>query len=154
MKRLLILLPVLIASTLFSLPSHSDTMRGKVLYVIDGDTIQLLSNGKEERIRLAEIDTPETSQRYGNVAKQALAKWIDGDVVKVIYNKRGHYGRIIGTVYHNGTNINEKLVAEGHAWHFKRYSDSAKLSSLESKARNLGIGLWANPNPVAPWDYR
>jgi len=46
------------------------------------------------------------------------------------------------------------MVAEGYAWHYKQYSKDADLVKAEKEAREAKKGLWADPNPVPPWEYR
>jgi micrococcal nuclease len=70
------------------------------------------------------------------------------------YTTRDRYGRIIGTVMLAGQNINSRMISTGRAWHYKKYSKSPALASLESTARANGLGLWSTPTPVAPWTFR
>lgn len=128
---------------------------GKVTRVIDGDTITVLDADKtEHKIRLAGIDCPETSQAYGAKAKQALSVQIFGEAVRVTYKERDRYGRIIGDVYWGKHWVNLELVASGWAWHYKHYSKDKRLADAETAARKMHYGLWVDPDPVAPWDYR
>ncbi len=64
------------------------------------------------------------------------------------------YGRIVGRVYVDGINVNRELVAQGYAWVYRRYSNDAELLELESGAKQKGLGLWADPNPIPPWEWR
>lgn len=64
------------------------------------------------------------------------------------------YGRIIGDVYLAHRWINEEMVAEGWAWHYVQYSDDKKLARAEKKARGMKLGLWADAEPVPPWEFR
>ena len=52
------------------------------------------------------------------------------------------------------TNVNHELLTAGLVWRFTRYDKSTELADLEAAARNANVGLWADPAPVAPWDWR
>jgi endonuclease YncB( thermonuclease family) len=64
------------------------------------------------------------------------------------------YGRIVGRVYVGDIDVNRELVAQGFAWVYRRYSNDAELQELESGAKQKGLGLWADPNPIPPWEWR
>ena len=72
-------------------------------------------------------------------------------IVKVTVDR---YGRIVGRVYVNELNINRELVVHGFAWVYRKYSDDAELLALEAKAKKKGLGLWADPDPIPPWEWR
>ena len=129
---------------------------GKVVAVLDGDTIEILdSNNKTYRIRLSGIDCPEKAQAFGQKAKQFTSDLCFGKSVKVIVHSTDRYGREIGDiVLSDGTVVNEELVGAGFAWHYKQYSSDAGLAKLEVEARKKKLGLWADPNPIPPWEFR
>ena len=148
MKTLLILL--LLSSTLFA-----GSITGKVVSVADGDTITVLDSSKtQHKIRFEHIDTPEKKQAFGQKAKQHLSKMVFGKTVKVSIKEKDRYGRSIGTVYLGKKNINLEMVKAGFAWHYKAYSKDKTFADAETKAKKAKIGLWADKNPVAPWEYR
>jgi len=64
------------------------------------------------------------------------------------------YGRIVGRVYVDGLDVNRELVAQGFAWVYRKYSDDVELLELEAQAMEKGLGLWADPNPIPPWEWR
>ena len=72
--------------------------------------------------------------------------------------KKGNYdgrGRMIAEILVNDKiNANKEMLKSGLAWHYKRYSSSIEYAQLENSARKNKIGLWADKNPVAPWDFR
>lgn len=127
---------------------------GKVIGVTDGDTITILNDKIQYKIRLAEIDTPEKKQPFGTKCKQILSDKVFGKEVKVLWDKEDRYKRIIGTIILNERNINKEMVSEGFAWHYKQYSKSKELEELEQKAREEKRGLWADKNPIPPWEFR
>ena len=64
------------------------------------------------------------------------------------------YGRIVGRVYVDGIDVNQELVAQGYAWVYRKYSNDAELLRLEADAKQKGLGLWAEANPIPPWEWR
>jgi micrococcal nuclease len=128
---------------------------GKVTRIADGDTFTMIfDNGFEVRVRLLGIDSPERRQAFSNRAKQTLSDLIYNKEVKVYYESKDRYGRVLGDIYIDDLNINQEMVRRGMAWHFIRYSDDETLAALEKEARKNKIGLWVDPNPVAPWEFR
>lgn len=133
----------------------------KVVKVTDGDTIHVLDQSRERhKIRLQGIDAPEKGQAYGNKSTQNLARRVAGQEVEVNYNKRDRYGRIIGKVLIGGTDANLAQIIEGYAWHYKKYqreqsqTDQVLYSMGETQARSQRSGLWKDPRPIPPWEYR
>lgn len=128
----------------------------KVVGVKDGDTIVVLLDGNvQETIRLAHVDCPEKKQAFGMRAKQFASDFCFGKTVKIIETaRRDRSGRMIALVYVNNKCLNQALVSNGLAWHFKKYSKDMSYDVLEQKARVAKIGLWLDPNPIAPWDWR
>lgn len=128
---------------------------GKVVGVKDGDTFEVLYDGQSERIRLADIDCPENSQPFGKAAKKFASDLCYGKTVIVIPKKRrDQYGRILGIVMtKDSLNVNEELIRSGMAWRYK-YSKNKVLNALENEARAQRKGLWADENPIDPWQWR
>lgn len=131
-----------------------DTFQGKVIRIIDGDTIVVLIDYKQVKIRLEGIDCPESNPDFGNAAKKATSSLCFAKEVTVVSTGIDRYGRILGKVYFENTCINEELLKMGLAWHYKKYNADEDLAQLEYTARMNKIGLWSQPNPIAPWDYR
>jgi micrococcal nuclease len=128
---------------------------GRVVGVMDGDTITVLVGREQRRVRLAGVDAPEKGQAFGQRSKQALSQMIFGREVTVVSTGRDRYERTLGIVrLMDGSSVNERLVENGWAWHYTRYSNDRRLSELESRARAARRGLWADLRPVAPWDFR
>jgi len=128
---------------------------GRVVGVMDGDTITVHVGLEQRRVRLAGVDAPEKGQAFGQRSKQALSQMIFGREVTVVSTGRDRYERTLGIVrLMDGSSANERLVENGWAWHYTRYSNDRRLSALESRARAARRGLWADPRPVAPWDFR
>ena len=125
--------------------------------IADGDTITVLQNKTQYKIRLYGIDTPEKAQDFGKRAKQFTSGLVYGKHVKVVQEDVDRYGRIVGMVYVDGVCVNEEIIKNGFAWVYKRYCNSPVCETwlnLESEARSSGAGLWSHKNPIPPWDFR
>ncbi len=129
---------------------------GTAIKIIDGDTVSVQEiNGNTHRIRLYGVDAPEKRQPYGLTAKLYLAIAISGKVVTVSAHGHDRYGRMIGEIIFEGKNINAELVLNGLAWHYRAYAPKDRiLAENETAARTAEIGLWSDPQPIPPWDYR
>lgn len=132
------------------------TVRGRVVYVADGDTLTILETGTQQqrKVRLHGIDAPERSQDFGDRGRQALSGKVANRDVAVEIIELDPYGRTVGEVYVGDRWINEEIVREGFAWHYKHFSRDPKLATAEREARQKKAGLWSGPTPMAPWEYR
>ncbi len=129
----------------------------RVVGISDGDTFTCLNAGNQQtRIRLANIDTPESAQPYGKRSKQALSGWIFGKQVHIDTQTVDRYGRTVGEVHVGGTNVNAEMVRMGAAWVYRQYNRDPDLLALEQVARQEHRGLWAQPEAaiVPPWEWR
>ena len=139
------------------LQAATTTLSGTVASVYDGDTLTLKdSMGTDHKIRFEHIDAPEVnpSQFYGITARDALRALVLNKSVTVQVSGKDRYGRNLGVVNLGQTNINLEMVAKGHAWHYKAYSKLQQYATAETQARQAKIGLWAQSNPIPPWDFR
>jgi micrococcal nuclease len=129
---------------------------GPVVSVLDGDTIEVLHNNRAERIRLNGIDCPEKGQAFGKRAKQTASQLVFGKEVTLQAYGLDKYGRTIADVLlPDGANVNHTLVKEGWCWWYRKYaSGDTLLEGLENEAREARKGLWADPQPVPPWEWR
>jgi micrococcal nuclease len=142
---------------LLLLPSFSWAWSGKVVGVIDGDSITVLHDGRGEEIRLWGIDCPEKRQAYGTRAKQATSALVFGKIAEVEPLDVDRYGRAVALVTVGGTLVNQELIRQGLAWVYTRYCkrpDCSKWKRLEAEARAARRGLWADSHPVPPWEFR
>jgi micrococcal nuclease len=127
---------------------------GRVVGVTDGDTAKVLVGTRTITVRLEGIDAPETGQPFGTRARQALSTLVFGKTVMVRKTGQDRYDRTLGVMVDGSIEINAKMVEDGFAWHYKKYSSDERLIALERQARELKRGLWADLNPIAPWDFR
>lgn len=125
-------------------------------YVLDGDTIIASSPALtgSEHFRLVEIDAPESEQPYGREAKLALDEKLDCAPLHVVEQGRDIYGRILATVYCGQRNINLEMVKSGAAWAYRKYMRDEDYLKAELYAREKHLGLWANGDEIAPWNWR
>ena len=146
--------------------------------LIDGDTIHVVTGGNVTfKVRLERIDPPETDQPYGKEATDYLAKLIRGKTVRVEWQKKDQYGRILGIVYtqdgrartpaapqppQNETalvkgwyDINLHLVGTGNAHHYSYFDQTPAYAAAESAAKEKKPGLWAaGDTVVSPYEWR
>ncbi|MFM9052963.1 MAG: thermonuclease family protein [Bacteroidota bacterium] len=154
--RLLKSIQLLLIAYLFLGATALRELLGRVIKVADGDTITILIEGRiQEKIRFTGIDCPEKNQAFGSQAKTFTSDRCFGKNVRIAYESKDRYGRILGIVYlPDGKNLNKELLRAGLAWHYKQFDDSQDLAKLEVDARVAKRGLWSDAHPVAPWDFR
>lgn len=127
----------------------------KVVGVTDGDTLTCLTNDKSQiKVRLNQIDAPEKAQAFGTAAKQALSGYVFGKTVGLKTNGTDKYGRTIAEVFVGDKNINKAMVADGYAWAYREYMTDNDYGDLETSARSDTKGLWSEPEPIYPSDFR
>jgi len=158
MKAIMRLLSFLIISIILVLPANAaELIKGRVVGVSDGDTITVLQDNKQYKIRLYGIDTPEKKQDFGQKAKQFTSGLVYRQKVTVIPKDKDRYGRTVGIVYINNKCLNEELIINGLAWVYRKYcndTDCKRWSLQEAIAREKKLGLWIYDDPVPPWEYR
>jgi endonuclease YncB( thermonuclease family) len=141
-------------------PLLATELTGKVVGVSDGDTLTLLvpdgASFKQVRVRLAEIDTPESRQPYGQRAKQTLSDLAFGQQARVVVQDTDRYGRKVSRVYVGDVDVNAELVKQGAAWVYRQYAQDQSLYRLEEQAKAAKRGLWGLPEAerCPPWDWR
>jgi len=123
---------------------NSTTFEAKVVKIVDGDTTTALdAQNTTIKIRMYGIDAPESKQAFGQI-------------VTVIDHGTDIYGRMLGTIWLDGYDINASMVDSGYAWVY-RFEDNAIVPGYikyESAAQKEAKGLWADTNPVPPWQWR
>lgn len=141
--------------------AHGATLSGEVVALADGDTITVLdSENIQHKIRLAGIDAPEKHQAFGARSRQGLAALVFRRQVTVDWHKRDRYGRIVGKVLVHGVDACLQQLKTGLAWHYVAYAreqspeDRSAYRAAEATARLEGVGLWRDPSPIPPWDFR
>jgi endonuclease YncB( thermonuclease family) len=149
----LLLLLLLLPGALLAQQSFS----GRVVRVIDGDTLVVNRNGQDVTVRLYGIDCPEGDQAFGQAATEFLkGKLPEGSPVSVTAHDRDASGRTVAEVFTaDGQSTGELLVRSGLAWWYHWYAPEQRiLGFLETEARAKRLGLWADASPTPPWSYR
>jgi endonuclease YncB( thermonuclease family) len=140
---------------------RTDSLVGKVIRVIDGDTIDVLDTSMNVlRVRLKGIDAPERGQAFYQVSKENLEETAINREVTITWNKSDRWNRLIGKVSLDGKDVCLEQIRVGLAWHFKKYQneqseeDRQFYDSAEREARLSRRGLWHDDSPTAPWMKR
>jgi endonuclease YncB( thermonuclease family) len=151
-------------------PAFAGTLEGRVVGVSDGDTITVLDSDKRQhKVRLTGIDAPEKSQPFGEASKKNLSRLVYLKDVRVESHKQDRYGRTLGKVWVRpsdctkcGLTLDANLaqLTVGMAWWYRKYAseqpaaDRGQYEFAEQEAKARKAGLWREPNPMPPWDWR
>ena len=134
---------------------------GRVVRIADGDTLTVLdAMNVQHRIRLQGIDAPESHQAFGTQSKNSLSGLVFDKEVSAICDKADQYGRLVCTIMLGGKDINLEQIKAGMAWHYKDYQreqspeDREVYARAEDEARTARRGLWVDPNPTEPSEFR
>ena len=134
-------------------PSSGQEFTAKIIVVIDGDTVVIRRHGLV-KIRLAEIDAPESAQTFGETSKQSLSGMVLGKQVTVVSQAVDKYGRMVAHLSINGLDVNAEQIRRGMAWEYSNYHSNKALVALQKEAMQAPRGLWAQSNPTPPWVWR
>ena len=143
-------------------PSASPAVSLSPLYVVfsvvDGDTIDVLIDGKKERVRLIGIDAPEfgdeehPAECFAQEALSEAKELLDGKIIRLVsdptQDNRDKYERLLRYVFlEDGTNVNERMIAGGFAREYSYlgipYQYRQEFQEAERDAKNKKLGLWA-----------
>lgn len=153
----------LLAASALLLPAcpagAGDLYRGQVVSVQDGDTITVQSTDFERlRVRLYGIDCPENRQAFGDEARDYLYGLVHGRAVELDVLDVDRYSRHVALVTLDGELVNSRMAEAGYAWTYERYCKERgpceRIREAERSARGRKAGLWADPSPIPPWEYR
>ena len=163
---------VLLGALLAPINANSETLHGRVVGISDGDTITVLDTGHQQhKIRLSGIDAPEKAQAFGQRSKEHLSDLVFNREVVVEWRKKDRYGRTVGKILVAEPTCLESTcpktvdachaqVVAGMAWWYRQYAgeqepgDARRYEQSEQEARDRRLGLWADPQPTPPWDWR
>lgn len=130
-------------------------LTGRVLDVIDGDKLTIQVDSRAIGVRLADIDAPQLQQQFGPAARQSLAELCMGALASFIdEGRRDLDGRIVARVDCAGRDAAVEQLRRGMAWVYDRFVGDQSLYSVQANAREKRLGLWAEPAPVPPWQWR
>ncbi|QNJ32761.1 putative nuclease [Synechococcus sp. PROS-9-1] len=132
-----------------------------IVSVGDGDTVRVSEGSRRITIRLACIDSPETSQRPWGARSKTLLKQLTpvGSEVTLQVQTTDRFGRTVAELLNSQGNVNQQMVGAGQAFAYRKYlreCDAQKYLQLEEEAKRQGIGVWSvGPAGITrPWDYR
>jgi len=133
--------------------------QGQVVTVLDGDTITFRATGNSsdkstQDIRLSQIDAPERNQPFGRQARESLSALVQGKVLRIDELGKDRQGRIMGKLRMKGVEINLEQIKRGMAWVDVKQAKDPVYAQAEEQARTAHVGLWSQPNPLPPWEYR
>jgi micrococcal nuclease len=135
--------------------AKSIILEGPLTEIIDGDTVTLRMGNHEYCVRLHGIHAPELDQPFGEEAAQFVGQLVDSDQIQVRLTGADQDGQLVGVLLNNGRSINLELVQAGLAWSYQDCAPEDKELALgEERARAVKAGLWADPEAVAPWEWR
>jgi len=135
--------------------ADSFVFKAIVVGVEDGDTLTVRRNKARFTMNVAAVDAPELDQPYGQEAKRMAAALVKNQVVTIRVYGTEHKGRLTGEVwFKDKRNLARELVKAGLAWVKPGAVVAAELTQLEVNAKEVRRGIWANEEPVAPWDWR
>ena len=119
---------------------------GKVVKVVDGDTLHIYNEKGTYKIRLSGLDAPESGQAYGKRAKEHLAYLVAGKQVIAIVESKDRYGRYVASVKVESKDVCAEMLVAGYAWHYKQYDNNKYYDDLQREARKAKRGLWVEKN--------
>lgn len=126
-----------------------------VVGISDGDTIKVRCPDQPQMvIRLADIDAPEKAQSFGQRSKELLSTLCFKKQAEIRPSMHDRYGRTVARVLCAGTDANAAMVRAGMAWAYTRYLTDPQIQAMEVVARRERLGLWADADPVPPWEWR
>lgn len=127
----------------------------KVVNVIDGNTIEIMTADKEiVKIMFSEVDSPELEQEFGQEAKAFTEKLLLKKKVNVIMKGKDRWGNRLASIsLNNGKNAEEAILKAGLAWHNMKSKDQS-LKEIEMQSKEKKKGLWSKEEPTAPWIFR
>jgi len=148
----------------------AETLVGRVVSIADGDTLTVLVGEREQaKVRLAGIDAPEKAQPFGQRSKQNLSRLAFGKPVRVDWDKRDRYRRVVGKVWVQPASCptcamtldaGHAQLTVGLAWWYRKYAseqspeDQGAYEYSEQEAKAKRVGLWSEPDPIPPWEWR
>ena len=127
---------------------------GKVVAIADGANITVQKDSEQVQVRLVGIDAPELEQGFGIRSRQAMSAVVFGKEVRVVEHGKAQDGRTLGRIYRGNLDVNADQVRKGMAWASPPYDKDASLYQIEAEAKAARRGLWLDPHPIPPWEWR
>ncbi|MBS4235117.1 thermonuclease family protein [Campylobacter vulpis] len=149
-KLFLVLIFVLFALFLQNFTQNNESFEAKVVRVIDGDTLDILSVRGQERVRIYGIDAPELGQEFGPQSKAYLQQLVLNQKLTIFYKDKDRYDRIVARITRREEDVGKRLVSEGYAWAY--WAKNYELEQMKAKEQKKG--LWRAKNPKEPSKWR
>ena len=137
------------ALLLFPSASPAEVLNGKVVWIVDGDTLHIEDvTGVRHKVRLSGINAPERKQAYGQRAKQYLTSLVYGVWVRVYWDKLDKYDRVVGKIISGGKDVSLAMVRAGYARWYRRFAheqskvDRVLYQFAEKAAKREKLGIW------------
>lgn len=147
--------PVALGLLGLALICSAETFTGRVVAITDGDTLAVFMQGAPIRVRIADVDAPERGQPFSRKAREALSSLCRRTEATVEPVATDRWRRTVGRVTCDGVDAGSHLVRLGLAWTYTKYApEDSELHQIEREARDAGVGLWVEPAPTPPWDWR
>ena len=134
--------------------ARAEVIDARVTHVGDGDSLSVCLEHHETRVRLLYIDAPEYRQPFGKEARRSLAELCADKVARLLWEQKDRYGRILARVSCGEVDVNTEQVRRGMAWVSRLDKPEPAFYAAQRAARAAGLGLWSDPNPVPPWQWR
>ena len=144
----------------------SQSTSALVLHAVDGDTLKIIIDDREDTVRLIGVDTPETVhpskpvEYFGREASAFTHHMADGKAVRLEMDQasaatghRDRYGRLLAYVYlPDGTLLNADIIRQGYGHAYTRFpfAKIEEFRALEREAGEAGRGLWAGGDAAMP----
>jgi endonuclease YncB( thermonuclease family) len=136
-------------------------LTGRIATIADGDSFTMTSqDGRRIGVRIGGIDAPEKGQPFADRSRDNLVRLLGRGTLEVEPIKTDPYGRQVARVRAGGEDVALAQIEAGLAWHFVRYAadqlpdERVRYAQSQRDARQAARGLWADPEPVAPWLHR
>lgn len=140
---------------------QGNVITGRVVSIADGDTLTLLDSARQQhKIRVSGIDAPEKVQAFGQRSRSNLGALAFDREASAECRKTDRYGCSICVVRVNGKDVGLEQIRAGMAWWYRQYAKDQTAQEREDyeqadfEAKSHRVGLWADKNPVEPWNWR
>ena len=145
----------LLITLLFPALVVAESFEGRVVSITDGDTIRVMREGVSVPVRLFGIDSPGKKQPFSQVAKKITSDLAFSKTVTVEIKTTDRWKRLVAEiVLPDGRILNHEILKAGGAWWFRQYCKDPEYERLEAAARAAKVGIWRDPKPVEPWEWR
>lgn len=132
----------------------AERVQARLARVIDGDTLVVRVDSQQVRLQLRRIDAPERGQDHFRESTNMLHGLLSGRDLDCQIGEADRYQRLLSSIRVDGLDVELELLRLGGAWVYPDYRQDEALMAIETEAREAARGLWADPSPIAPWDWR